>query len=401
MTSRTPDDGAPRLAEPDAGAPQGASAADGPVAAAKPAAEAADWPAASSEPPAAETDVLRPAPGRARWGRFVAGALVAAALLVAVVAVFNLLTDPWGVFGIGIFPPRVNQDRSTKADLLTGLKQPPELLIYGSSRAWTVEAARVEQATGLRTFNAAVTAGRPADAYVFTEVVHHRWPEAKPDFLWLLDVEAFLRGPVPPSLLAESRFSRYLPWRAKAAAQLDELGWLASWRGLQASYGVWKKHPTREKVRASWLKRISPDGTVKTPPASEAKAGPKALKEWSAAEVAQYRSFLRLDPEAETYVEKTLQLFASWGGSGIVVLTPTQPEVLAAAETAGWRARHAELMRLLRGLQKRYDFAIVDMTSISAFGGDPTGFFDATHMTLENQRMMIDAALSAAGDRLK
>ena len=107
-------------------------------------------------------------------------------------------------------------------------------LVYGSSRAWTVEAAREQQATGLRTFNAAVTAGRPADAYVFTEVVHQRWPQVKPDFLWLLDVEAFLRGPLPPSLLAESKFSRYLPWRAKAAAQLDELGWVASWTGLKA-----------------------------------------------------------------------------------------------------------------------------------------------------------------------
>jgi hypothetical protein len=368
------------------------------------------WEAAAGEaaepdqPPTAETDVLRPAaPGetRVRWGRFVAGALVAAAVLVGVVAAFNLLTDPWGVFGVGIFPPRVNQDRSTKADLLTRLGEPPELLIYGSSRAWTVEAARVEQATGLRTFNAAVTAGRPADAYVFTEVVHDTWPRAEPDFLWLLDVEAFLRGPLPPSLLAESRFSRYLPWRAKAAAQLDELGWLASWTGLQASYEVWKKHPTREKVRASWLKRISPDGTVKTPPSSEAKAGPKALARWSEEEVAQYRSFARLDPDAETYVQKTLDLFASWGGAGVVVLTPTQPEVLTAAQQAGWRRRHAEVLRLLEQLQQQYDFAVVDMTSVSSFGGDPAGFFDATHMTTENQRRMIGAVLSRAGDRLR
>ena len=132
---------------------------------------AAGEPAEPEQAPAAEADVLRPAApdgARMRWGRFVAAALVAAAVLVGAVAAFNLLTDPWGVFGIGIFPPRVNQDRSTKADLLTELEQPPELLIYGSSRAWTVEAARVEQATGLRTFNAAVTAGRPADAYVFT-----------------------------------------------------------------------------------------------------------------------------------------------------------------------------------------------------------------------------------------
>ncbi len=83
------------------------------------------------------------------------------------------------------------------------------------------------------------------------------------------------------------------------------------------------------------------------------------------------------------------------------MLTPTQPDVLTAVEKAGWRVRHAELMRQLWSLQEQYDFAVVDMTSVSAFGGDPAGFFDATHMTRENQRKMIDAVLAAAGDRLR
>jgi hypothetical protein len=360
----------------------------------------AEWPPEHEAPPAAQTDVERRAPG-VRWGRYVAGVLVAAAVLVGLVVGLNLITDPWGVFGVGIFPPRVNQDRTTKADLLAELQQPPELVIYGSSRAWTIEAARVQRLTGLRTFNAAVTAGRPSDAYVFTEVVLDRWPQATPGFLWLLDVEAFQRGTLPPSLLADSRFSRYLPWRAKAAAQLDELGWLASWSGLRQSYAVWKKHPTRAKVRASWLKRISPDGTVKTAPSDEAKAGPRTLEKWSEAAVAQYRAFTSIDPEAETYVEKTLQLYASWGGTGVFVLTPTQPEVMTAAQRAGWQQRHDRVLRMLESYQRQYDFAIVDMTDIASFGGDPGGFFDATHMTLENQRKMVDAALREAGDTLR
>ena len=164
---------------------------------------------------------------------------------------------------------------------------------------------------------------------------------------------------------------------------------------------MWKKHPTRAKVRASWLKRISADGTVKTAPSSVARAGPRALQKWSAAAVAQYRAFTGIDPEAETYVEKTLQLYASWGGNGVIVLTPTQPEVETAAQRAGWQLRHDQVLRMLEKYQKQYAFAIVDMTSISSFGGDPKGFFDATHMTLENQRKMIDAVLRNAGGTLR
>ena len=81
------------------------------------------------------------------------------------------------------------------------------------------------------------------------------------------------------------------------------------------------------------------------------------------------------------------------------MLTPTQPEVLTAAQHAGWRKRHAEVLRLLEQLQQQYDFAVVDMTGVESFGGDPAGFFDATHMTTENQRRMIDAVLSRAGER--
>ena len=76
-------------------------------------------------------------------------------------------------------------------------------------------------------------------------------------------------------------------------------------------------------------------------------------------------------------------------------------EVLSAAREAGWERRHAELLRLLERLRQEYDFAVVDMTSVDAFAGDPDGFFDAAHMTTENQRLMVDAGLEQAGARLR
>ena len=101
-------------------------------------------------------------------------------------------------------------------------------------------------------------------------------------------------------------------------------------------------------------------------------------------------------------MEKTLQLFASWGGKGVVVLTPTQPEVLTAAQQAGWQQRHDQVLRLLEQLpeavrlrDRRHDRASPRSAAT------PTGFFDATHMTLENQRKMIDAVLREAGDTLR
>jgi hypothetical protein len=83
------------------------------------------------------------------------------------------------------------------------------------------------------------------------------------------------------------------------------------------------------------------------------------------------------------------------------VLTPTQPQVMTAAQKAGWQARHDQVLRLLERYQQQYDFAIVDMTDVASFDGDPKGFFDATHMTLENQRKMIDAVLKKAGGKLR
>ncbi len=327
--------------------------------------------------------------------RFLIALLVAGAALMLLVAAFNLVTDTTGLFGIGLFPPRVAQDRTLKADRLAALPAAPELLIFGSSRGWQAEASYVQGLTGRRTFNAAVTAGRASDAYVFTRLNRDLWPGTRPDYLWLLDVEAFQRGALAPSVLADARFRRYLPVRTRAEEMLGQADRLFSWRGLRESLSVWRTHPSWEKIEAGWRQRMAADGTVTAKADAEARVTPEKLSVWSAAARRRYRQFDSLSPDEQRYLEQTLALFASWGGDGVIVLTPTQPQVLAALKEGDWQQRHDDVLALLERLGRRYHFTVVDLSSIESFGGSPEGFFDPFHMTRSNQRRMIEAALAA------
>ena len=252
-----------------------------------------------------------------RWGRFVAGALVAAARArCGAVAAFNLLTDPWGVFGIGIFPPRVNQDRSTKADLLTELKQPA-----GAAHLRLV--ARVDGGGG-----AGGAGHRPAHL----QRRRHRRPAGgrlrvhggRPRHLAAGDAGlplAARRGGVParPAAAVAARGVAVQPLPALAG----QGGGPARRARLARLVDAACRRPTRcgrSTRRGRRCGRAGSSGSRPTAPSrrrrrARPRPGPKAL-----APLERGRSrrstgrFARLDADAETYVEKTLELFASWGG---------------------------------------------------------------------------------------
>ena len=62
----------------------------------------------------------------------------------------------------------VPTDRSVKLDLIGKLKRGPEILVLGDSRGRQAQPSFVRRLTGYGAFNAAVTGGTAADAWVFT-----------------------------------------------------------------------------------------------------------------------------------------------------------------------------------------------------------------------------------------
>ena len=333
--------------------------------------------------------------------RFVAALLAATFLLMAAVGAVNAIVDPYGVLGTGIYKLPEGGDRDIKVALVNDLKQSPELIILGSSRARRVDPAYLQEKTGLRTFNMSVGGGRPSDSWAFVNLLHERFPQAGFRYLYLVDVESFTKLQLHPGLLNQPDLRRYFPSSELHSSRLQSSLWIFSWQTLRDSWSLVRADRTKaERALKAKRRQFRPDGYMLGGPQSERPLRQSKL-DYSISEYEElYRTdYTRLDPGAQEYFEKTLALLDELGGEGVVVITPMHPDVIAAIGPLGWDRRHHEVVDYLTGLQPTYGFTLVDLATIDTFGGDPQGFNDGVHMKPDNLTKMIDTVL-ARSDQL-
>ena len=137
--------------------------------------------------------------------------MLVTALVMGAVLALNVVADPYGSVGTHLFPTVTTSDRTVKADRIEALKQPPELVVLGSSRSMRYEPSYLEKKTGLKTFNAGVNGiGGTADAWAMTQFIHEVWPDSHPAYLWLVDVESFVPFEVQARTANEPRLAKFV-----------------------------------------------------------------------------------------------------------------------------------------------------------------------------------------------
>jgi hypothetical protein len=279
----------------------------------------------------------------------------------------------------------IASDRSYKLDLLESLPEPPQLLIFGDSRAQRFEPAQFQQLTGLRSFNAAFSNGRPLEAWAYTCWLLKRYAAAKIQCFWAVQPTTFYEKPVDPGLVQDARLARWFPQSLidKAAAeQVATMGvpkpmlWYAAgyasdghllhnWYDDLAAGGRTLDEAIRQEVSLTLSKTIVPFHR----------------KGWS---------------RNESYMAKTLALFNARGVAPLLVMMPTQPLAVQLLGAAKWRAQHARFRASLEELHRFYRFTMLDFSTLSSFGGDPSGFYDGIHVRAENARLIAAAAIRLA-----
>ena len=264
-------------------------------------------------------------------------------------------------------------DRTTKLTLIERLPQNPGLLVLGSSRARLAAPAFLPTLTGRTGFNAAVTGGTAADAWVMTRFTADRWPRRRRGYLLFVDAGIATNG-VPHALAADPRARRYL----------DGDG----------------GHPSLDCPVSS---RYRADGSIAhyypKPRAERARIVARTV----AAAVAGIRAHPpqpeKVDPGRYGYLERTIAFMNRHSDRPVIVLNPIHPQVLAELEKYGFPKRKAAHEYFDR-LKQRLDFVVVDCEDIRVWGGSADEFSNATHVDPVNMRRMLRYVVSHSAGAL-
>ncbi|MBN2204003.1 MAG: hypothetical protein JW767_03170 [Thermoleophilia bacterium] len=276
--------------------------------------------------------------------------------------------------------PPPEYDRNYKLGLVEALDEPPELVVMGGSRAQRFEPSYIRELTGLGAFNFAVQNNRPEDAYAMSRTLFDRAPDVKLRLFYAVQVTTFNDATMHPGILYDERFARWFP-ADLIAAQKEELG-------TPKPDGIPENN--RYSVRGCLLHN-SYDERVERGRALERALETyldRLLPKAAAAPVDQSRP--------RHYFEKLLRLYNDHGVTPAIVLMPQHPVALAAFREVGWQAKNDALLAYLHGLEDEYDLRVLDYTEIESFGGKARYFYDGSHITRENARLLLEQAVRDA-----
>ena len=336
---------------------------------------------------------------------FVLVLVLVTTLVMGGVLALNVVADPYGSVGTYLFPTVTTSDRTVKADKIEQLKEPPELVVLGSSRSMRFEPSYLEEKTGLKTFNAGVNGiGGTADAWAMSQFIHDTRPDADPAYLWLLDVESFVPFEIGARTAGEPRMAQYVGQASigKGPRELARALWenRSTLFSLDTGWDAARLLLYREEAESSQSKyreQILDDGVLKSRKWSEKewkRRWPNSIERYSDLHKNVYKG---LDPTAQEYFEKTLSFMNEQGQTPLIMLTPINPKLRKILAPLGWTKRHEEVVAYVGSLQGEYAFAFLDMTDPRVFDFDKKEWYDGVHMTTVNTRPAIDHILEQNG----
>ena len=323
----------------------------------------------------------------------ISGILAVSILLVA----WAVYTDPRGYYGTGHFQPRLTQRRAMNLEVYESyLNNPPDLIIFGSSRANTVDPAYIENVSGLVSFNASIPGGTPEYGLAlfkyWADKSHNNLPSV-----------IFLETSAPLSSGSSMRWSPielipYMRW----ATMRDVLGERLEmpFDGQHLAEGI-LVYESQTKYQIRREKPLEANG-VYARPNPDKFLNEDAFQRYLERDIAQLDltncEDKQLHPVGIASLEGLIELAHENNSAVVIYTTPYHPDFVAQRITPS--PDLVECMAIFQaymtGLAQKHEHVFfLDYSLPESFSGtvDHTGFSDSHHLTWANNDRLIDAAL--------
>ena len=320
--------------------------------------------------------------------RYAAGALVAVFVLVGATFALNAIVDPFSLVGTRLLPTAIENDRTTKLDLIDKLQTNPQVVVLGSSRSRQAQPSYIDRLTGLKTgFNAGVTGGTAADAWVMIRSIGARFPHEKRKYIWFLDYGLATDG-INPELAQDPRSRPYLGNKSVRFSLAD----VATYIGFQATRASYRVLRDCIEGRCHGLLRYNSDGSIDTSTLrylpEHAKSLRRAVRQHLAQVEHQSPTLPPYTRRQFLYFDKALAWMNAQGATPVIVLNPIYPSIYRVMRERHNR-REQQALAQLHKLQKRFRFVVIDCSDIHKWHGKASDFSNATHVDQRNMQRML------------
>jgi hypothetical protein len=307
--------------------------------------------------------------------------MVAVPAALVAVASLNYVANPFGLYGPRFFEPIVLHSRADKMRLYAGREPAPEVVVFGSSAAFTLPPACIEERTGRRAFNASLHGGTARDFLAFTRYMIERGGPPRLAIVQLR-VEQFR----PDTTVGFEPGDPLQAWAADDPVALGAAGAAArTLLTLEQTEASLRLLAVELRGRPAPRYVFDPDGLGHFTPNSL-----QTLDDYLAEAAKPYHfRFRELSPYHLGQLDRFLSLCRDKQIRVIAYVAPYHPRLAALWERETRLPElKAQLLRFLAGHASRGGVAVHDLSDPATFGGTEGMFLDALHPDAEaNCRM--------------
>lgn len=297
------------------------------------------------------------------------------------------MVNPRGIYMPRFFTPWANPSRPYKPSAFINLNTAPDLVIMGSSRAFSIQPTHIQETLGLSAFNFSLDGGGLSD-----HVLEARFMAAHSMFPRVLFVEiqgGFYVSPAYTAMFAPYELLNFMPLDMALLYFKQRFEGLFSSQQFTEALYILQYYRSGQMLKPGWVFDATGSGMA-TYDSFVADDAEKAVAEgqsacgWST-------------PEGIAKAEELIDIARAHHAAVVFYKSPVPTRFFDARvrDNPQYEACLTYLRSIIGQFQAGYPLVyFLDFTNVESIGGvsDETGFYDFLHMTPLNNNRLVDAA---------